>query len=134
MANLMLIIGHVKPEHITETDFKIFERHGSVIEGVRRVWSEHYDPQVYLAKQGLWVEGSSLKDLKAQMRANIIGSDQDGAPHKVIAIIWGTDTKQKPGDFSWAFDEDSILMHSVARIGDDNSPWIEYSSCASSSN
>lgn len=125
MANLLLIIGHVTQEHVSEMDFEIHKQFGSVIEGVRTVPAEFNDPEVYLLKNGVEVNNAELGKIKDEMRSTMIGKNQNGEPHSVVAVLWGTDTRNVPSDFSWAFDHEAVF-HGKAETGDDDSPYVTF--------
>ena len=138
MADLLLIIGSVTPDHITSFESSIskiaFGR--PHIEGVRTVAAELFDLEIYLRNMGIALENhdeyslftsdNTYTKLERESRESLLGSEQDGTPNRVVAVLWGTDTHQRPSDFDWLFDtEDELIVHGVARIGDDASPWVE---------
>lgn len=138
MANILLVAGHVWQEHLHEAEFKIYEKHGLMVDGTIMVPFEYRNAYTYIALEGLDdeidVEGTiNLIKFEGAMRAKLIGFDIEGKPHHVIGVLRGVNTKQSPGDFEWAFDDDTVLSHYVARIGEDNTPWVEIESKAPTS-
>lgn len=125
MAKVQLHIGNVKREHVEAFDYELYRRHGgTIILGVKSVKEEVRDPEVYMLNNGVIIPDDEIDAMLAEMRENMLGKDA-----VVVGVLWGYNVDRHNGahDFTWLFEEENVLLHGFAHIGDDGEPWVEFS-------